>query len=87
MDIQSTKMNAYSKAQRAIADLKSAVYIILETAGDDGMTNADIGRTLGIYQGHIKHEGHIPRTLLGIMEHEGVVEQVEETKKWKLKFK
>ena len=81
------KQQAYSIAQTAIANLKSAVYIILETAGDDGMTNADIGRTLGIYQGHIKHEGHIPRTLLGIMEHEGVVEQVEETKKWKLKFK
>ncbi|WDF78408.1 hypothetical protein PQ469_00110 [Mucilaginibacter sp. KACC 22773] len=87
MDRIKNKQQAYSMAQTAIADLKSAVYIILETADDDGMTNADIGRTLGIYQGHIKHEGHIPRTLLGIMEHEGVVEQVEDTKKWKLKFK
>ena len=34
----------------------------------------DIGRGLGIYGGHVNHEGHIPRTLLSIMESEGVVE-------------
>lgn len=49
------------------------------------MKNAEIGRSLGIYMGHVRHEGHISRTLLGMMEEEGVVEQDSETKKWKLK--
>jgi len=44
----------------------------------------DIDRTLGIYSGHKGHEGHIPRTLLAIMEAEGTVEQVSD-KKWKIK--
>jgi len=35
--------------------------------------------------GHVEHEGHIPRTLLAIMEAEGVVEQVKETKAWRLR--
>lgn len=76
--------NPYSIAQSAIADLKTAIYMILEKS-ESGMTNVDIGKSLGIYQGHIKHEGHIPRTLLALMEHEGVVEQINENKKWKLK--
>ena len=79
--------DAYSIAQSAIANLKTAVYVVLENCNVDGMTNVEIGRSLGIYQGHIKHEGHIPRTLLAIMEQEGVVEQSSETKKWRLKFK
>ena len=79
------KHQAYSIAQTAIAELKTAIYMILEDSKADGMTNAEIGRTLGIYQGHIGHEGHMPRTLLALMEHEEVVEQISENKKWKLK--
>lgn len=45
----------------------------------------DIGRTLGVYSGHVRHEGHIPRTLMAIMEGEGVVEQMP-IKKWKIKY-
>jgi len=77
--------SAYSKAQRAIADLKSAIYEVLEGESESGLTNAEIGRSLGIYMGHIGHEGHIPRTLLAIMESEGVVEQSQENKKWRIK--
>ena len=76
---------AYQLAQKAIADLKTAIYLLLSGPNTEGFTNAEIGRSLGIYQGHIGHEGHVPRTLLALMELEGVVEQNAETKKWKLK--
>ena len=76
---------AYQLAQRAIADLKSAVYLLLENSSPLGLRNADIGRSLGIYAGHVEHEGHIPRTLLSIMEGEGVVQQDQSTKLWSLR--
>ncbi|HHQ4482898.1 MULTISPECIES: hypothetical protein [Aeromonas] len=76
---------AYQLAQSAIADLKSAVYLALEASGDAGLTNAELGRSLGIYGGHVGHEGHISRTLLGLLENEGVVVQVADTKRWFLK--
>jgi hypothetical protein len=77
--------DAYQLAQRAMADLKAAVYTLLDKAPADGLTNAQIGRSLGIYAGHIEHEGHIPRTLLALMEKEGVVQQSRETKKWSIR--
>lgn len=49
------------------------------------MTNAEIGRSLGIYAGHVGHEGHIPRTLLALMESDGVVSQDEKSKRWVLR--
>jgi hypothetical protein len=49
------------------------------------MSNAAIGRSLGIYSGHAGHEGHISRTILALMEAEGVVEQDTATKVWKLR--
>ena len=76
---------AYKMAQSAIAELKSSIYLLLSSCDDNGLSNAEIGRALGIYHGHIGHEGHIPRTLLAIMEHEGAVEQNAETKRWLLK--
>jgi hypothetical protein len=76
---------AYSTAQSAMSQLKSAIFLTLYHAGSAGMANSDIGRSLGIYTGHVKHEGHIPRTILAIMEAEGVVEQNKETKLWKLR--
>jgi DNA-binding IclR family transcriptional regulator len=78
-------MNSYKLAQRALANLKAAVHGVLLEAGAGGLTNAEIGRTLGIYAGHVGHEGHIPRTLLAMMESEGVVEQNKESKRWSLK--
>ena len=72
-------------AQLAMSQLKSAIYLLLKDAKSGGMKNSEIGRSLGIYTGHVEHEGHIPRTLLSIMEAEGVVEQDKETKLWSLK--
>jgi hypothetical protein len=72
----------YQMSQRGIADLKTAIHALLANGPAEGMTNAEIGRTLGIYQGHIGHEGHIPRTLLAMMEADGVVTQNVESKKW-----
>lgn len=77
--------DAYSTAQHAMAQLKAAVFMTLASGKADGLANSDIGRSLGIYTGHIKHEGHISRTILAIMEAEGVVEQNKETKLWKLR--
>jgi hypothetical protein len=74
----------YLRAQRAIAELKGAVYQLL-SASKDGLSNAEIGRRLGIYQGHIGHEGHVSRTILGLLEAEQVVVQNKETKLWSLR--
>jgi len=74
----------YNKAQKAMAEIKSAIHQLL-TVNTVGMKNSEIGRALGIYAGHQGHEGHISRTLLAIMEAEGVVAQDKETKKWSLR--
>ncbi|QDU75317.1 hypothetical protein Pan97_23470 [Bremerella volcania] len=76
---------AYQLAQQAIANLKSAIYLVLESAPSNGLTNAEIGRSLGIYAGHVGHEGHIPRTVLGLLESEGVVQQDSDSKRWTLR--
>jgi hypothetical protein len=65
-----------------MADLKAAVYMLLASGPPEGLRNADIGRALGIYAGHVEHEGHIPRTLLALMEKEGVVKQDAQSKRW-----
>lgn len=77
--------SAYQTAQRAIADLKSAVHAVLAVAPSEGLSNAQIGRTLGIYGGHEGHEGHISRTLLALLEAEGVAHQDSRTKRWSLR--
>jgi hypothetical protein len=73
---------AYQLAQNSLASLKTSIHILL-TENSDGLTNAQIGRALGIYYGHSgKHVGHIPRVLLEIMKGEGIVEQNSRNKKW-----
>jgi|GEM_PF-1013548 len=74
----------YAAAQRAMADLKAAVYSVLASAPGRGLTNAEIGRALGIYAGHIGHEGHISRTILSFLESEGVAKQDARSKRWRL---
>jgi hypothetical protein len=76
---------SYLLAQTAMAQLKAAVHMVLSQAPAEGLKNSDIGRALGIYPGHVKHEGHVPRTLLAIMEKEGVVVQNQKTKLWNLR--
>lgn len=75
----------YHRAQKALADLKAAIREVVELAGEEGMSNADIGRTLGIYMGHKGHVGHIPRVMLGLMEGEGVVAQDKKSKQWRIR--
>lgn len=76
----------YLLAQRAIADLKAAVLMLLEQADDgSGLANVTIGRKLGIYTGHKGHEGHVSRTMLALLEAEGVVRQDSKTKLWQVR--
>lgn len=84
-DTGAAVLDAYQLAQRAMADLKTAVFGVLSVAGEAGLRNADIGRSLGIYAGHEEHEGHIPRTILAMMQAEGVVEQDPGSKRWRLR--
>lgn len=76
---------AYRVAQRAVADLKSAIRAVLRQAGSEGLRNVDVGNRLGIYRGHshTDHYGQIPWTLLKIMEMDGVVKQGED-QRWRL---
>ena len=73
------------KAKMAIAWLKSAVHETLGMAPETGFKNVEIGRKLGIYMGHVEHESHIPRTILAMMEAEGVATQDPQSKAWKLR--
>ena len=77
-------LGAYYRSQLAISELKTAIFELLASTSLAGLTNAEIGRALGIYHGHIGHEGHVSRTLLGLMEQEGVVQQDDESKRWNL---
>jgi len=78
--------NPYSIAQQAMAQLKSAVYQVLESGPESGLTNAATGRALGVYAGHVGHEGHISRTLLALMQSEGVAQQNDKTLHWTLRL-
>jgi len=73
----------YTRAQRAMAELKGAVYELIAQS-QSPLTNAEIGRRLGIYQGHVRHEGHISRTLLALLEGEEVIVQ-DTDKRWHLR--
>ena len=75
---------AFATAQRALADLKAAIHRLLASAPETGLSNAEIGRSLGIYAGHIGHEGHISRTILALLESDGVVRQDRSNKRWLL---
>lgn len=76
-----TDTENYRRAQLAMAELKAAVLAVVIKGGPEGVRNVDVGKTLGIYGGHVGHVGHISRTLLEILQNEGLVEQVE--KRWR----
>jgi hypothetical protein len=61
------------------------VYAVLQAGPEHGLTNAQIGRALGIYGGHVGHEGHISRTVLGLLESDGTAEQDELSKRWRIR--
>jgi hypothetical protein len=76
----------YQIAQHALADLKTAIYLLLKENSPHEIRNVDIGKLLGINHGHSgKHQDHIPRIILELLAQEGLVEQNSSNKKWKLK--
>ena len=77
-------MTPYERAQHAVAQLKGAVYELLDSTAAEGLRNSEIGRALGIYMGHQGHQGHVSRTILAMMELEGVVVQDADTKRWQI---
>lgn len=83
-DIGMDNGKEYRQAQLAIAELKAAIVSLLEKA-PGGMSNASIGRSLGIYGGHKRHEGHVSRTLMAMLESEGVVQQDPDDKTWSVR--
>lgn len=76
---------AYVLAQDAMSKLRAAIYMLLQNGPVEGLKNAQIGRSLGIYSGHVGHEGHISRTLLALMQAEGVVEQDSVSGAWRVR--
>jgi DNA-binding IclR family transcriptional regulator len=77
-----SNVRAYQLAQEGVTRLKTAILILLERSGPQGLSNAEIGRALGIYRGHVGHEGHVPRTLLELLQSEELVIQDKATKRW-----
>lgn len=76
-------MDPASLAQDGLTKLKMAVCLLLMTAPANGLTNAQIGRRLGIYHGYLGgNKGHISRTILGYLESEGMVLQNPDSRKW-----
>jgi hypothetical protein len=65
----------YAKAQHGLTEVKASVLRLLLAAGKQGLKNSQIGRGLGIYAGHVGHEGHISRTILAMLEAEGLIRQ------------
>jgi hypothetical protein len=88
MDI-GLSIRPFELAQRAIADLKIAVFHILISGPRTGLKNSEIGRALGLYMrvesgAGGKLEGAIPRLILQLMDSDGSVKQDPNTKKWRL---
>ena len=79
------RIGAYRRAQCAIAELKSAAVDVLATAGPEGLRNSQIGRLLGIYQGHVRHQGHISRTILEMLQADGIAEQRGQGGPWQIR--
>ena len=83
---QEIRMRAYRRAQRAPAELRAAAAEILATAAPKGLRKSQVGRLLGIYRGHVRHQGHISRTVLEMLQEDGVAEQNGERGHWRLRL-
>ena len=81
---QNFNVESYQRAQHAISELKTAIFMILMEHSEEGLRNVEIGKKLGINMGHKgRHDGYIPRAMLDMMETEGTVEQYS-NQKWRL---
>ena len=72
----------FAMAQEGWAKMRAAVYGLLSQEPRRPITNAEIGRTLAIYGGHIGHVGHISRAVLEDLKRDGLVEQDAGSKAW-----
>ena len=72
---------AYGMAQSALAELKTAVFVLLEEAGGAGLRNVDIGKRLGIHCGPEGRRGHLSRAVLEILSNDGTIRQLD-NKRW-----
>lgn len=78
---------AYTIAQEGVTKIRSALMVLLSSAPQEGMANADISRSLGLHAGYGgRQQGHITRELLEGMKNDGVVKQNPESKKWSLRL-
>lgn len=77
-------IESYNLAQRAMGDLKTAVCQVLDKAGQGSLRSSEIGKSLGIYETHVRHKGYIPWTILHILQSEGIVEQGTD-RRWRLR--
>ena len=75
----------YQVTQRSRSDLKASARLLIESASSQVLTNVETGRTPRIYSGHAGHEGHIPRTILALLENEGVVDQDKKMECWRFR--
>lgn len=70
-------------AQDGLGKIKSAVFGYLQQEHPRALTNAEIGRALGIYGGHVGHVGHLSGTALELLKADGLVRQNDD-KAWSL---
>lgn len=76
-------MQPRHRAEHAIVELKTAVLEVLNSIHPKGISNVDLGRELGINHGYNGgNEGHIQRTILGLLTMEGLAYQNLKTKLW-----
>ena len=79
-----TEAELFLTAQKGLVEIKSAVLGYLKLNADRSLKNVEIGRALGIYGGHVGHEGHISRLALELLKADGLVDQSPD-KSWHLK--
>ena len=71
----------YRRAQVALADLKAAARGVLLSAPSDGLADDDVGRLLGLNALSGTADGQLTRTILGVLEAEGVATK-DEGERW-----
>jgi hypothetical protein len=76
-------MLPYHRAQAALAELKAAMYVLLDDGPLGGLTEVQVGRSLGIHDRG--GDGRVTAGLLRMMEDEGVVEHDPETGCWRIR--
>jgi len=74
-------MDAIPLVERALSELRGVVHAKL-LENKDGLTNAQLGRSLGLYMGHVGHQGCVSRTILEMLKENEMAWQDPATKRW-----